>query len=224
VYGNGKFPRMAVAAMENALSLHKDSIHLFGRQSFGSALALSVLAAEELGKYRIIEDLLFSSNVTRPWTQAEEQDWLLAAYDHRRKQAAFCGMAEEAIATRTRARIARGALERDKQRGVYVGLPRSGKAIDVGGPISAPRQVSRRAAERQITMVNDCFVTLCIGRWTGEFMLDIDRVYVTLTMRLAGQLIRRWTRMGAQARRFMKQAVAIQLEAGARARSKNRGA
>ncbi len=120
MYGRGKVPRLAVNAMANALDLHRDSVHLYRRASYGSALALFVLAAEELGKYRIIEDLLFASHTAGSWTPEEEQEWLLAAYDHRRKQSAFCGMAEEALAAQTVKRIARGALERDKQSACHV--------------------------------------------------------------------------------------------------------
>jgi AbiV family abortive infection protein len=204
VYGRGKLPRLAVSAITNALDLHVDSIHLFRRGSYGSALALSILAAEELGKYRIVEDSLFQSHTSGSWTPDVEQEWLLAAYDHRRKQAAFCGMAEEALTAPTQKRIARGALERDKQRGVYVGLPRKGKVIDVAGPLSVPRQVRREQAERQITTVNDCFIMLCLGGSTGVYVLDIDAVYSHITVALASRLHRSWPRMGSRTGRFSR--------------------
>ena len=53
-------------------------------------------------------------------------------------------------------RIWHGELEHEKQKGVYVGLPRRGKGIDLAGRLNAPRHVGRARVERQITIVNDC--------------------------------------------------------------------
>lgn len=202
MYRRGNLPRMATLAFENALDLHGDSIHLFKRGSYGSSLALSVLAAEEVGKYCIIEDLVWNSDVNGPWTPAEKQLWLYRAYDHRAKQNKFACIADLAVAARLLRRIEDGQLERDKQRGIYVSLPRRGKAIDIAARVSTPRHIGRRAAEVQITSVNDCLVVLCIGCSTGVYGLDIDDVQEGLTLALARTLSRKWPRMGAEARAF----------------------
>ncbi len=53
-------------------------------------------------------------------------------------------------------------------------------------------------------MVNDCLITLCLGGAAGVYVLDIDAVYEHLTTSMASRLHRRWPRMGAQARRFVR--------------------
>ena len=199
-----KLPRMATRAMENALDLHADSIYLFRRRSYGSALALSVLAAEEIGKFCIVDNVVFQSVLNGPWTPDEQAEWLRATFDHRVKQSKFGEMAEGSLPNHVVSRIWGGGLERDKQRGVYVGLPRAGKGPDLRGRLSAPRHVGRVKAEQQITMVNDCLVTMCVGCSSDVYLFDVDDVQEGLTLSLARRLVRQWPRMGAEARTFVR--------------------
>lgn len=202
---SSKLPRLATRAMENALDLHADAIHLFRRGSYGSSLALSVLAAEEIGKFCIVDNVVFQSVLNGPWTRDEQAEWLRAMFDHRVKQSQFGGMAEGILPQHVLSRIWSGALELDKQRGVYVGLPRhKQKGVDLQGRLSAPRHVGRAAAERQITMVNDCLVTMCIGCSSGVYEFEVEDVQAGLTGGLARRLNRQWPRMGAEALRFIR--------------------
>ncbi len=169
-----KLPRMAARAMENALDLHADSIHLFRRRSYGSAVALSVLAAEEIGKFCIVDNVVFQSVLNGPWTPDEQADWLRAMFDHRVKQSQFGGMAERVLPKHVVSRIWGGGLEQDKQRGVYVGLPRGAKGVDLRGRLSAPRHVGRVKTEQQITMVSDCLITMCVGCSSDVYQFDVD--------------------------------------------------
>jgi len=205
--------------MENALDLHSDSIHLFRRGSYGSALTLSVLAAEEIGKCMILEDLVWNSDINGPWTADEQEEWLRMAYDHRVKQSHFGEMAERAVAPKQMGRIFKGLLEHDKQRGVYVGLPRRGKRIDMMARFSSPRDIGRRRAESQITLVSDCLVTMCLGCSAGAYQLDIDDVHDGLTVSLARKLSRMWPHMSVEARRFAREVNPAWLKARRRSRS-----
>lgn len=224
MYRTDKLSRLATRAMENALDLHADSIHLFRRRSYGSTLALSVLAAEEIGKYCIIEDVVWNSDINGLWTNEEKENWLRAAFDHRVKQSKFGGMAERILPPTLLARIWKGELERDKQRGVYVGLPRRGRGIDLGGRLSSPRHVGRGRAERQITIVNDCLVSMCIGCSADVYLLDIDDVHKELNLSLARRLNRNWPRMGREAQKFVKEVNPAWWKARVRNQHRRRGA
>jgi AbiV family abortive infection protein len=177
---------------------------LFRRTSYGSALALSVLAVEEIGKFCIVDNVVFQSVLNGPWTADEQAEWLRAMFDHRVKQSQFGGMAERILAKDVLSRIWGGGLERDKQRGVYVSLPRRGKGVDMGGRLSAPRHVGRVKAEQQITMVSDCLITMCVGCSSDVYLFDVDDVQEGLTLELARRLVRQWPRMGAEARAFIR--------------------
>ncbi len=198
-----KFARMAALAFGNALQLHADSVHLFARRSYGSALALSVLATEEIGKYFWVEDLVWHSVTEGPWSPEQQETWLRDTYDHGLKQRQFAWAAKDALPRKIFQRISDGALERDKQRGFYVGLPRRGKDLDLLARVSSPHLISRRAAEAQITSVNDFFVVFAVGCTSKTLGLDIPVVEEMLTLRLARSLLRRWPRMRREAKHYI---------------------
>jgi AbiV family abortive infection protein len=105
---------MAFLSFKNALSLHRDSVFLFSRHSYGSALSLSVLAAEEIGKYFLIEDLVWHSSIETPWPLEDQEAWLKLAYNHRTKQGQFATAAEITLPKRVFQRIIGGVLEGHK--------------------------------------------------------------------------------------------------------------
>jgi AbiV family abortive infection protein len=195
---------MAVAAMNNALSLHRDSIHLYRRSSYGSAVALSVLAAEEIGKCCIVEDVVYSADING-WPPDVQEKELRKTFDHRAKQHEFGQWGDILLTRRLAERIFAGALEHDKQRGLYVGLRRRGrKGVDTSSRVSDPYHVGQRSTERQITMVNDVLVCLCVGCSEDRFQFDIDDVHDGLSLALARELVRRWPWMGGPAKRFVR--------------------
>ena len=197
---------MAWRTMENAFDLHYDSIHLFRRKSYGSALALSVLAAEEIGKYSILEDILYNGIANRPWSAEDTEKWLRMTYDHGVKQRMFGEMAERVLSGRSMVRIDGGTLERHKQRGVYVGLPRRGRKADLSARFSAPRHLGRAATRAQITTVSDCLVTLCLGCSADYYLLESIDVQDALKPSVARTLNRRWPTMSRKAQTFARTA------------------
>ena len=52
-----KIQRIAIASFENAVRLHEDAVLLFNRGRIPSALLMSALSMEEIGKYFIFEDV-----------------------------------------------------------------------------------------------------------------------------------------------------------------------
>jgi AbiV family abortive infection protein len=199
-----KVERMAVLAFKNALRLHDDSIRLFSHRSYPSAYALSVFAAEEIGKYMLLEHTVWSGRVNGRPTPEEEHEWLTLMLDHRVKQGQFARHAEFfVLSTPLVRRIWNGELERRKHCALYVGLPTARRRINVRGRIISPHRVGRRAAIEQITTVNDFLVTYAGGVAFENMIADLSSMEPLLTLRLANRLIRRWPWMGRHAHRYL---------------------
>lgn len=200
-----KLERMAVLAFRNALRLHEDSIRLYSFRSYASAFALSVIATEEIGKFILLEHVVWNTQVNGRGTAEDEHAWLSLMLNHRVKQSHFARHAEvSVIGTALVRRIWNGELERRKHRALYVGLPTTRRKINMRGRIMSPHTVSRVSAEEQITLVNDFIVTFSIGVARGDMGTDLDSILSVLTERLANRFVRRWRRIGRPARRYFE--------------------
>lgn len=195
---------MAALAFRNALRLHEDSIRLYSLRSYASAYALSVIAAEEIGKYILLEDVVWNTQANPRGTAEEEHAWISLMLDHRVKQRHFARHAESfVIGTSLVRRIWSGELERRKQRALYVGLPTARRKIKMQGRILSPHTVGRHTADEQVTLVNDFIVVWAAGVAFGAMGSDLATMGSILTLRLANRFIRRWPRMGKRARRYV---------------------
>jgi AbiV family abortive infection protein len=193
---------MAVLAFRNALRLHEDAIVLYRNASYASALGLSALSLEEVGKYSILEDLVWHSVIDGRMTPDFEEEVVRQTYDHRYKQLKFSRYADLPAVTQVALRRLRdGSVERDKQSAFYVGLPRTGRRINMNGRISSPSQVTRRQAESQITLVNDFFVVLTAGTLGEAYIVDIEEMDTVLTPELLNRLRTNWPKMSPIAKR-----------------------
>lgn len=194
-----KLCRMAVLAFRNALRLHEDAVFLYRNASYASALGLSALSLEEVGKYSVLEDLVWHGGVEGRMTPDLEEEVIRQTYHHRYKQLKFSRYADlPEVALR---RLRDGSVERDKQSAFYVGLPRTGKRINMKGRISSPFRVTKRQAERQITLVNDFFVVLTAGTLRDAYTVDIEEMETVLTSELLNRLRNDWPKMNRTARR-----------------------
>ena len=198
--------RMGRLAFDHALQLHEDLIHLWERGSYGSALALSVLAAEEIGKYVLLEELVYRAIIGSSWytTKDEQREYLQKMYDHRTKQTQFGQQAEMSIPAALLEHVYGGGLERDKQRALYVGLPRRGKSIDMDARVIAPQYTGKKQAARQITTVSDTLLVLAVGTAKGYQFLDLDEVHDMMTLRLARALREWWPHIGRPAYTYVR--------------------
>jgi AbiV family abortive infection protein len=194
---------MAILAFRNALRFHEDSIYLFRRKSFASSFALSVLACEEIGKYLLLEDFIWHSKVDGPFTPQEAEKFLEMFYSHRAKQAWFAGNYIPSLTRRMIGWICEGRLEEEKQRALYVGLPRRQGRAHLKGRVVTPFNVGRKRAESLITLVNDFFMALTIGVRTRDLMLDVEELNSLLTFSLAKRLHKLWPQTGASAKRYI---------------------
>jgi AbiV family abortive infection protein len=197
-----KLCRIAVLAFRNALRLHEDAVFLYRHASYASALGLSALSLEEVGKYSVLEDLVWHGVVEGRMCPDLEEKVIRQTYDHRYKQLKFSQDADLPIATEVALRRLRdGSVERDKQSAFYVGLPRTGKRINIKGRISSPFRVTKRQAERQITLVNDFFVVLTAGTLRDAYTVDIEEMDTVLTSELLNRLRTDWPKMNRTAKR-----------------------
>lgn len=195
---------MAVLAFRNALRLHEDAIRLFSHRSYASAYALSVIAAEEIGKFILLEHVVWNTRVNGRGTSEEEHAWLSLMLDHRVKQSHFARHAELSVLSIPLVnRIWSGELERRKHRALYVGLPMAKRKINMRGRIISPHTLRRRNADEQITVVNDFIITFAAGVVYEDMVTDLESMEAILTLRLANRLIRRWPRMGKRASRYL---------------------
>jgi AbiV family abortive infection protein len=89
-----KIERMAVLAFRNALRLHSDAIRLYSHRSYPSAYALSVISVEEIGKFFLLEHVVWNTTINGRGTPDDEHAWLSLMLDHRVKQSQFARNAE----------------------------------------------------------------------------------------------------------------------------------
>lgn len=197
-----KIERMAILAFKNALRLHFDSTVLVRRGSIPSAYFLSILALEELGKHCILEHFIYHSTIDGRYEPAEEHDWIQMVYHHRVKQLNFfIEMGFVPYAEKAMKDVSSGKMEVRKQDAVYVGLQRKKGKIDLHGKIRSPFAITKRMAEKQITLVNDTFLLYASGTLKGFYMPDIDGMHNILTHSLIRKLKKAWPLMRPSVRR-----------------------
>ena len=196
-----KLERVAVLAFRNGLRLHDDSIRLFSQRRYPSSFALSVLATEEIGKYLMLETMIFAAGDS-PWDPNDAEDLMGSTHRHALKQNFFARHAPMGTVTaRQMRRIWDGALERAKHRSLYVGLPSRNRKTDLTGRIISPSSVSRREAQSQITIVNDYLVLSAVGVIEDYTTFDFEEMDEIITLQFVRRLKRRWPRMSRAAAR-----------------------
>jgi AbiV family abortive infection protein len=175
-----KIQRIATAAFENAVRLHEDAILLFKKERIPSALLMSALSIEEIGKYFMFEDVWWHNRAGGIWSTQDMQQFLRGVYSHTSKQSWFAGQVHYgpfSVSKPLLRILETGELENIKQKSTYVGMPRKGKNIDFDKRLTSPKQTSRRRAEDFITMVNDYIIELAVGTRKGFYSLDIPEIY-----------------------------------------------
>lgn len=176
-----KLEDIAYLAFQNALRLHSDAIALFGDKRYPSAFLLSILCQEEIGKMHIANDFVFHNNRPEDRDEKLEEEWLGLLYRHPHKQHSFLrnsplGNIGSAKSRALMQDVFDGALEVKKQTSTYVGLTRKGRKIDLKGKIKHPFQISKKAAQEQITNVNDYLLFIGLGARTGGWTQDIEDI------------------------------------------------
>lgn len=189
---------MATASFENAVRFHKDAVLMFEENRIPSALLMSALSVEEIGKYFMLEDVWWHNLFDSKWTIQEMQQFLRGAYSHMSKQRWFAGQTlhNEFISKDLLKILLNGELEIIKQKATYVGIPRKGQHIDFDKHLSSPFRTSKRRTEDLITMVNDFFIDLAVGIRKRVYHLDIPEIDNWLAeQEFEQQLVKLWPKM-----------------------------
>ena len=156
-----KLQRIEVLSLINSLRLHLDAIHLFRINSLPSAFQLSVLALEEFGKAKALDDFVW--NIT---THGNKRDYgaqlkyLERLYLHPWKQGAALFRERYNFSAKYLRAIENKELEARKQAAVYVGVRRINGKIDAKGRISDPSCIKEKEVKQQISLLNDIFLEI----------------------------------------------------------------
>ncbi len=208
-----KLVKMEELAFKNALRLHFDSILLFKNKSYPSAFFLSILAQEEFGKVRLLNDFIFHSTVDGRMDDTLEYDWLKEIYDHKSKQKFFTSEAGSLLPASLPKSFLRnvfdGKLDILKQNSVYVGLERKKGKVNLKSKIISPFRIRSEKAQRQITIVNDYLVNLISGVIKGVYVWDTENVEKLLNKKLLSKLTKAWKFKSREAKSQFRRLQAI---------------
>jgi AbiV family abortive infection protein len=196
-----KAARLAAAALDNSVRLHRDSVLLFRNDRYASSFQLSVLSQEEIGKSFLLEEFIYRIGVGEDPAVGSMRDLL----SHSTKQFWFVRHEVDIRMLGYRApRLSRvqrliddalsGRLERRRQDASYVGLTRDarGKA-DFNGQVLRPeRRVTRRQAAEQITRVSDVLTWLVEGYQRELLGTEAAEIDQTLSPTLEAELADLW--------------------------------
>jgi len=172
-----KIERIATASFKNAVRLHEDAVLLFKKERIPSALLMSALSMEEIGKYFMFEDVWWHNRIDGIWSIEDMQQFLRGGYSHTLKQSWFARHVDSPFVSKQLIRILEtGELENIKQKATYVGMPRKGKNINFDKRLTSPKQTSRHRTEDFITMVNDFIIEIAVGIRKGTYSLDIYEI------------------------------------------------
>lgn len=212
-----KLAKIEELALKNALRLHYDAMSLFKIKSYPSAYFLSVLSQEEIGKARILDDIVWYSMPNEDMPEGWKQIWVDRIFDHGAKQKQFILQGGIAVPDYRHElydkdffkKVFSGGIEQLKQNSIYVGLPRHKKKTeiqdadklglpykkaiaDLRGKICSPFNVKREKAEKQITVVNDFLIDYIMGIIYGYYTWDNENISRFLNKNLLKRLETAW--------------------------------
>ena len=214
-----KYYRLSGYAFDNCLRLHADSIMLFKHGSYPSAMHLSILAKEELGKAIIFEELIYRLGITKEWADDEHTKKFVmeSLSSHSFKQRWFAGHARDFLGGSIRGKkyrypsplfreIYSGKTERNKQDGIYVGLTRDSRGRpNYDGRISLPwARATKKMAHDEITLLNDFIIVYAEGFSRNVYATDSPDMAESLTQDTVKELEKMWPDKRAQTIRILK--------------------
>lgn len=195
-----------IEAFKNGLRLHFDAIKLFQAGAYPSSYFLSVIALEEFGKQRLIDEIVHlywehrSDFGSDKEFQAFCKDLEKALLSHSVKQG--FSVRDDFPFTKGHNRMQKGYLyqmfstkqgrkkiDEWKMRAIYVGFDRN----SLKGKIQTPsRFVSRKRAMDQITAMNDYLINFTIFIRQGRWVLDSEALTRYINRPLLKKLLQVW--------------------------------
>ena len=157
-----KLGRIAYLALQNSIRLHFDSILLFKNKSYASALHISILALEELGKAQELDHYHWTSKTNNGLLPPDEEEkYLKLYYSHQWKQGAAIKRNMFNYSPSFLSLIDEKKLEQKKQNSMYVGLPLKNGKINYKSRVKSPFSIKREEAKKIISLINDILLEMC---------------------------------------------------------------
>jgi AbiV family abortive infection protein len=153
-----KLQKIATLSLKNSLRLHFDSILLFENESYPSSFQLSVLALEEFGKSKAVEDYIWKATThgSKP-DLTYEKKFIEKLYYHPWKQFASIGGQPYDFSSKYADFIQTKGLEDKKQKAIYVGFEKVKGKVNLNSKISFPDRIKLKDAKQQISLLNDIY-------------------------------------------------------------------
>jgi AbiV family abortive infection protein len=201
-----KLRKAEIEAFRNGLRLHLDAIKLFANKSYPSAYSLSVLALEEFGKQRLIDDIIFHYIEHKNEFENDKQfsdfcnDFEKGLLSHSLKQG--FAISDDFPFMRGYNRMQKGYLYKMfnhkkkrkliddwKMRSIYVGFENN----SLKGRIQTPAGfIKRKKAQDQITAINDYLINFIIYIRQGRWTLDNENLMRLFDINLLNKLTNTW--------------------------------
>lgn len=152
-----KLQHIAGLALKNGIRLHFDSIKLYKLKSYSTALFISVIAMEEIGKAFGADHFVFHSRIDGRVDSDFENEWInLLLGDHKGKQMSFLRQIFSKVDRKYLDYVNSKQLDKLKQDSIYVGLEKPSKGNPrTDGKIINPSKHDKKKTKEQILLIQN---------------------------------------------------------------------
>jgi AbiV family abortive infection protein len=170
---------LSVNCLKNSITLLKDAIFLFKRNSFSSAFFLSIISLEEFAKVFILDDLYYYKTTEAVFDNKDDIMIRESFKNHKFKHKKFMTNMGIAIPGNWMNVLNNKNLEILKQNAIYV---------DIDNPLN----IKKQNVIEIITIVFKSIIYLINGLKNGYYTLCIDDINLIITPKQFYNLKRSW--------------------------------
>lgn len=202
-----KLQKAEIEAFRNGIRLHFDAIKLFESKSYPSAYALSVLALEEFGKQRLIDEIIHLYNEHKNEFENDKQfsdfckNFEKGLLSHSLKQG--FAISDDFPFMKGHNRMQKGYLYKMfnhknkrkliddwKMRSIYVGFEHNSLKGRIQTPVSF---IKRKKTQDQITALNDYLINFIIYIRQSRWTLDNENLTRFFNINILNKLVNAWS-------------------------------
>jgi AbiV family abortive infection protein len=185
-----KIQHLAGLSLKNGIRLHFDSIKLYKLKSYPTALFISVIAMEEIGKAFWADHFAFTTKINGRDEFDLEDEWINLLFgDHKKKQLSFLRQEFSKIDIKYYEYVQSRQLEKLKQDSLYVGLERPKKGNPrTDGKLINPLNIKKITAKEQILIVHTFLMSEIESEEKGSIYFDLATFRETLNSDLLVKL------------------------------------
>jgi len=188
--GLRKLQHVAGLSLKNGIRLHFDSIYLYNLKSYNTALFISVIAMEEIGKAFWTDHFVFHSRVDGRSDEDFEKEWINQLFaDHKGKQLSFIYQIFRNIDKKYIEYVQSKQLDKLKQDSIYVGLEKPVKGFPrTDGKIINPSKYNKMKTKKQILLIQNFLQSEIENINKGIIYHDLDAFMKILNTDLLDKL------------------------------------